>query len=150
MNITLSILIVVIAVTLSVGFAAGLLCKTITDGIGKWVADWLTDKRRRREKESQSQKSAQEIIVQMGSLFVDLRKNLNEHPVLRDVLLSPKNDCYNYPDPHIRFDEEGVAHHELLNKFRRLNELGLVSDISGEYLMAFRMTDDLVKLIMNG
>jgi len=85
-----------------------------------------------------------ELEETIPDLLSELRKDLAEHPLIRDIIvLDKKSFAYNWPDEHLLFSAD--EHPRIWNKIRVLENHGLLSELKDRF--AYRISEELVRCL---
>lgn len=131
-------------VTHCVAFLVG----TLTGAAGKYLADRYTDRRRRKETESESMRRFRRIQKQMPELIAEMKRDLShpEHRLVREFFLSSRRwTLASRGRSFIYYQED---HSDLQNKVHILENVGYVVDVTPGDAPKYRMTEEFVGLIL--
>lgn len=85
-----------------------------------------------------------ELEEMMPDFLGDLRKELAEHPLIRDIIvLDKKSIAYNWPDDHLMFSED--ENPGARSKMRVFENYGLVKELKDGF--AYRVSERLAKYL---
>lgn len=104
------------------------------------VQHWLQNRRSHTEAEE----SIRGVEDLMPKLFKEMRKDLASHPLARRVVVRHSSTIFNGEGFFHYYTD---VHDELPDKFRILENKGLVMDESSEHTPRYRLTEELVEYL---
>ena len=127
----------------------GFLVGVLTRALGKYIADKSTDKRRKKEAESQARETFASIASTMPTLIQEMKDDLheegNEH--VRDLVVLVANNTYMGNTDKRRFAFCEIDHDNLRGKLDVLEGNGYLIDVTPSNTPIYKMTEEFVALV---
>lgn len=129
--------------------AAAFVAGVVIGVAGRFLADWLTDIRRRRAANRQGRKQFEEMRGQMPALIEEMKQDLTgeDNRQTREFFVLKKGWVLNAQSPHFRYYYEDHPH--LDEHVQIMENHGYVIDVTPGNTPKYRMTEELVRLILN-
>jgi hypothetical protein len=139
-----------LAALLDVSHLASFLGGTAVGAAGTYMADRLTDQRRRREAEAAKVSRFKDITRQMPSFIAELRADLNSNSELaiREFVVLP-NERVTFNHDHPRFEYHESKHEAATNYVSLLVEADFVEVLRSSSTPIYRLREHFVALVKN-
>lgn len=136
---------------LDVSHLAAFLGGTAVGAAGTYVADRLTDQRRKQEAESEAKDRFSSLQRQMPNFFAELRQDLSDKPELaiREFVVLP-NDRVTFNHERPRFEYYESKHEAISNFVALLVEAGLVEVVRSTSTPIYRLREHFVTRLASG
>ena len=120
----------------------------LTGGFGQYFADKYTDRRRKKEGDSDELNRFRRVREQMPELIADFKSSLldPEHQHVREFFVVKSTWLVNSDLPRFAFFTDKVD--GLMQKVKLLENHGYVVDITPQSAPMYRMTEEFVKLVL--
>lgn len=124
---------------------------TAVGAAGTYMADRLTDQRRKQEAESEAQDRFSALERQMPNFFAELRQDLAGKPELairEFVVLPNERVTFNHERP--RFEYYESKHEAISNFVAMLVEVGFVEVVRSTSTPTYRLREQFIARLTNG
>lgn len=124
---------------------------TAVGAAGQYMADRLTDQRRKGEAKREAASKFERTSSAMPKLISEMREDLGkpEHAVVREFVALP-NERVMFNSDRTRLAYFESVHPDLTNKIALLVEAGYIKNVSTTSTPIFRMTEEFVQRVRGG